>query len=73
MQSKAFFQLYIEHIEFLVKCAGWSVIKVNAKSTFVQEPFKKYLIIINQISRPKTDIKKDFYKLLNNSHFVKSS
>ena len=45
--------------------------KVQAHYTSEQSKFKNEFVITNQVSRPKakTDVEKDFYKLMNNSNF----
>ena len=70
MLLKAFYPFYWEHIGFSVKRCSQVVTKIYTRYTFDQEPFKKDLIIMNQVLRQndKNDVK-DFYKLLNNSNF----
>ena len=71
LEEKKFIPLYAEHIHFLVKRAGWLDTKVYQHFTFEQSNFKKDIIVMNQKSRQitKTNVEKDFYKLLNNSNF----
>ena len=54
----------------MLRC-GWKVSKVRAHYTFEQSKFKKEFVIMNQVSRQnaKTDVEKDFYKLMSNSNF----
>ena len=56
---------------FLIKRAGWTVTKINSHLTFEQSRFKRNFILMNQKSRQKskTNVEKDFYKLMNNSNF----
>ena len=44
---------------------------MGAHYTFEQSKFKKDFVIMNQVSRlqEKTDIERDFYRLMNNSNF----
>ena len=63
--------MYLEHLCFVIKWAGWHVTKIYSHFTFEQECFKKNFILMNQKSRQETkkSIKKDFYKLMNSSNF----
>lgn len=63
--------MYLEHLAFVIKTAGWKVTKIHAHLTFEQKHFKEKCILINEGSRQlsKNDIEKDFYKLMNNSNF----
>ena len=63
--------LYIEDLRFLIKRAGWKVIKLYSHFTFEQDTFKKDFVLMNQKSRQnaKNNIEKDFYKLMNNANF----
>ena len=63
--------LYLEHLCFVIKQAGWYVAKIYSHFTFEQECFKNNFILMNQKSRQeaKNSIEKDFYKLMNNSNF----
>ena len=63
--------LYIEDLRFLIKRAGWKVTKLYSHFTFEQDTFKKDFVLMNQKSRQnaKNDIKKNFYKLMNNANF----
>ena len=45
------FPMFIDHIHFLTKRAGWKVTKVHAHYTFEQEPFKKEYVLGNQRAR----------------------
>ena len=49
--EKTFIPLYIEHIQFLVKRAGWIVTKIYSHYTLDQESFRKDSILMNQKSR----------------------
>ena len=71
MFGKKFIALYLEHLNFCIKRAGWKVTKIHSHFTFDQEPFKKNFIIMNQTSRQQAtdDVTKDFFKLMNNSNF----
>ena len=64
--------MYLEHLAFVIKKAGWKVTKIHAHLTFEQKRFKKKFFLMNQKSRQesKNNIEKDFYKLMNNSNFV---
>ena len=50
---------------------GWKVTKIRGHYSFEQKKFKKHFVIMNQVSRQnaKTDVEKDFFKLMNNAHF----
>ena len=63
--------MYLEDLAFCMKRAGWKVTKIYSHLTFEQARFKRKFIMINQKSRQQSNnnIKKDFYKLLNNSNF----
>ena len=63
--------MYLEHLTFVIKRAGWKVTKIHAHLTFEQKHFKEKFILMNQKSRQlsKNKIEKDFYKLMNNSNF----
>ena len=63
--------MYLEHLAFVIKTAGWKVTKIPAHLTFEQKHFKEKCILINKGPRQlsKNDIEKDFYKLINNSNF----
>ena len=45
--------------------------KIYSHITFEQERFKRNVILKNQVARQnaKTEIEKDFYKLMNNANF----
>ena len=61
----------MEHLEFLIKRAGWKVTKIHAYLTFQQKKFKRIFISMNQKSRQESEnnIEKDIFKLMNNSNF----
>ena len=63
--------LYTEDLYFLTTRAGWKVTKIYDHYTFKQDTFKRDFVVMNQNARKtaKTFVKKDFYKLLNNSNF----
>ena len=63
--------MYLENLAFCIKRAGWKVTKIHAHLTFEQSRFKRDFILMNQKSRQqsKNDVKKDFFKLMNNSSF----
>ena len=71
MLKKRFIPMYLEHLAFVIKKAGWKVTKIHAHLTFEQKRFKKKFILMNQKSRQesKNYIEKDFYKSMNNSNF----
>ena len=61
--------LYAEHLHLLISKCGW---RKNKRSLYLkQSKFKKELVIMNQVSRQncKTDVKKDFNKLMSNANF----
>ena len=63
--------LSAEDLYFLITRAGWKVTKIYDHYTFKQDTFKRDFVVMNQNARKtaKTFVKKDFYKLLNNSNF----
>ena len=69
--AKKFIPLYLEHLRFLVKTAGWRVTKIYSHFEFEQDAFKKEFVLSNQTSRQnaKNNIEKDFFKLMNNANF----
>ena len=71
MLKKKIIPMYLEHLAFVIKKAGWKVTKIHAHLTFEQKRFKKKFILMNQKSRQesKNYIEKDFYKSMNNSNF----
>ena len=71
MLEKQFIPLYLEHLLFLIRRAGWKVAKIYAYYTFDQGRFKRDFILMNQRSRQQTkkSVEKDFFKLLNNANF----
>ena len=74
LSPKKRFSIYINHIHFLTKKAGWAVTNVYSYHTFEQEPFKKDYILGNQRARQDAVARGDgvqgnFWKLLNNSNF----
>ena len=70
--KKNFLPMYLEDLAFCIKRAGWKITKIYSHLTFEQARFKRKFILMNQKSRQqsKSDIKKDFYTLMNNSNFV---
>ena len=43
MLQKRFLRMYLEHLAFVMKRAGWKVTKIHAHLTFEQKRFKKKL------------------------------
>ena len=43
--------MYLEHLSFVIKWAGWRVTKIYSHFTFEQECFKNNFILMNQKSR----------------------
>ena len=64
--------MYLEDLAFCIKRASWKVTKIYSHLTFEQTIFKRKSILMNQKLdyNQKSDIGKDFYKLMNNSNFV---
>ena len=74
LKRKKYFPMFLNHIDFLTKRAGWRVTKVYSHCTFELEPFKKDYILGNQIARQEAvaradDVQANFWKLLNNANF----
>ena len=71
MFPKKFISLYLEDLRFLIKRAGWRVTKPYSHFEFEQDSFKKEFVLMNQTSRQnaKSNIEKDFFKLMNNANF----
>ena len=71
LKEKKFILLYAEDLHFLITRAGWLVTHIYEHYTFEQSQFKKDFVIKDQKSRQTatSNVKKDFYKLLNNSNF----
>ena len=71
MDQKITISLYADHLHFLLTRCGWEVTKIRGHYTFEQKKFKKVFVIMNQVSRQnaKTDVEKDFFKLINNANF----
>ena len=71
IKQKTFVPLYMDHLHFFIKRAGWIVTKIYAHYTFEQSNFKKDFVVMNQVSRQnaKTYVGKDFRKLMNNTNF----
>ena len=42
--------MYLEHLTFVIKRAGWKVTKIHAHLTFEQKRFKRKFILMNQKS-----------------------
>lgn len=64
--------MYIEHIHFLTKRAGWKVTKVQSYYTFEQERFKKQYILGDQRTKQEAvalgvDMQANFWKLNNDA------
>ena len=51
MLKKNFLPMYLEHLAFVIKRAGWKVTKIHAHLTFEQKRFKEKFILMNQKSR----------------------
>ena len=58
-------------MRFLIKRYGWKVTKIYSHFTFEQSCFKREFVLTNQHKRQdaKSNIEKDFYKLMNNGNF----
>ena len=71
MDKKFNILLYAEHLHFLLSKCDWYVRNVRGHYTFEQSKFKNDFVIMNQVSRQNatTDVKRDFFKLMNNSNF----
>ena len=71
MFKKKIIPMYLEQLAFVIKRVRWRVTKIHAHLTFEQKRFKEKFILMNQKSwqKAKTNIEKDFYKLMNNSNF----
>ena len=71
MDEKTAIPLYAEHLHSLLTRCGWKVTKVRGYYTFEQIEFNKDFVIMNQVSNQnaKTDVEKDFFKLMNNVSF----
>ena len=72
LRPKKRFPMFIDHIHFLTKRAGWKVTKVRNYYTFEQETFKKEYILGNQKAGRETvargdDVQANIWKLLNNA------
>ena len=46
-----FLPMYLEHLAFVIKRAGWKVNIIHAHLTFEQKGFKEKFILMNQKSR----------------------
>ena len=68
---KNFLPMYIEHLVFCIKRAGWKMTKIHGHLTFEQIRFKQRFILMNKKSRQESNnsVEKGFYKLINNSNF----
>ena len=71
MDEKTAIPLYAEHLHSLLTRCAWKVTKVRGYYTFEQIEFNKDFVIMNQVSNQnaKTDVEKDFFKLMNNVSF----
>ena len=71
LNKKRFVSLYAEDFFFLTTHAGWKVTKIYDHYMFRQSRFKRDFVVMNQNAQKiaKTNVEKDFYKLLNNSNF----
>ena len=63
--------MYLEHLVFCIKRAGWKVTKIHSSLTLEQKRFKEKFILMNQKWRQqsKNNAEKDFYRLMGNSNF----
>ena len=59
------------HLHFRLTRCGWKVTKIRRHYTFEQKKFKNDFVIMKQVSlqNAKTDVEKDFFKLMNNANF----
>ena len=71
MDKKFVIPLYVEYLHLLISRCGWRVWVVRSHYAFECRKFENEFVIINQVSRQnaKTDVERDFYKLMNNSNF----
>ena len=62
MLKKNLLTMYLEHLAFAIKRAGWEVTKIHAHLTFEQKRFKEKFILMNQKSKQlsKKTLKKVF-------------
>ena len=51
MLKKKIIPIYLEHLAFAIKTAGWKITKVHAHLTFEHKRFKKKFILMHQKSR----------------------
>ena len=51
MLKKKFIPMYLEHLAFAIKRAGWKVTKIHVHLTFEHKRFKNKFILMNQKSR----------------------
>ena len=72
MDEKIASPLYDQHLHFLLTRCGWKVTRIGGHCTFQQKKLKKDFVIMNPVSRQnvKTNIEKDFFKLMKNANFV---
>ena len=61
-----------QHLHFLLTRCGWKVTRIGGHCTFQQKKLKKDFVIMNPVLRQnvKTNIEKDFFKLMKNANFV---
>ena len=64
MFQKKFIPFCLEDLKFLITRCSWRVTKIYSHYTFKQACFKKKFVLMNQNA-----IKKDFFKLMNNTNF----
>ena len=55
IDEKIAIPLYAEHLHFLLSRYGWRVIKIGGHYTFEQKKFKRDFVVMNQVSRQKTE------------------
>ena len=71
LDDKKFIPLYVEHLHFLIKTAGWLVTKIYKHYTFEKAKFKQDFVLMNQkaLQKATSPVERNFYKLLNNVNF----
>ena len=47
MLKKVFLPMYLKHLTFVIKRAGWKVTKIHAHVTLEQKHFKEKFILVN--------------------------
>ena len=71
LKEKIYVLLYAKDLYFLTIRVEWKVTKIYEHYAFKQDTFKKDFVVMNQNTRKsaKSNVEKDFYRLLNNSNF----